>query len=144
MLCAANLSAGAQVEAHAGAASAQTGAARFSQLVNAPCQDPASADRYVDGPSGAEVFAKDYPILDVLSQIRGLDLPHADHARAGKAGHPPETSAEPEEGQSESSHFEDAAAQVVAAQDEILRTVLMFETLSSTRQGVQTLFQLQG
>lgn len=144
MLCPTAMSAAVPVEANVGSATVQANASRFSQMVNAPCQDRLSVDTYVDGSVGGNGSGKQPLILDILSQISVLDFPEPSSVQSSKSEDSTQASNDYEEDASELPESDLGVSEVIAAQDEMLRTVMMFETMNCARQGVQTLFQLQG
>jgi hypothetical protein len=120
----------------------QASATRFADLVNG-CNS-GSNDTYFDAPAPDKSSAADYPILGMLSQIQNLDV-QSTNQRALKesdAGNRYENSDDiPDD---ESVSYADIMESAVTAQGEILKTVIMLETVNTANKGVTTLFQLQG
>lgn len=113
-------------------------AARFADLVNR-CPGPSAVsgpEVYVAGaaPGG---LPNTGPMLDILSKLQELQLPSRHSGALGL--NPADAGA---------AHAELDARQIgdlaISMQQELLRTTIVMETVSITKQGVTTLFQLQG
>jgi len=110
-------------------AAASGSATRFAELLRT-CAPATPGDQYVAPPSSAEVTAAN-PFFDVMSRIDQLELPSRDTTAT--------------EGSTDAAtEFGNVADAALQTQKEILRTVIMMETMNSAKQGVTTLFQLQG
>ncbi len=112
-------------------------AARFKAAL-----EPAAPvkDVYIDGASTAR---DGNPLVDVMKTFDSLDFkaPSAEYNGADRR-YDDESSYGDED--PESAAFSEFGAEVLAIQAEILRTVLMMETMNTAKQGVTTLFQQQG
>lgn len=103
-------------------------AARFAELLQT-CKPASTQDQYLAPPTVP--LQPPGPLLEALSRIDQLELPQP--ASAASQG-----DADP------AAAFADVAETALQTQKEILRTVIMMETMNSAKQGVTTLFQLQG
>lgn len=102
-------------------------AARFAELVG-PCTAPGASppdEVYVPSISREEATLSN-PVFNVLSRLQEFQS-----APAGAGG-------------SGAAEFVNTADAALQAQRELLRTAIMMETMNSAKQGVSTLFQLQG
>lgn len=123
--------------AHSGvdpsAGSPSSAAARFEQLLQ-QCTPLEAGDQYLAPPTAAEA-AGDNPLFRALSHLQRMELPQP-------TSHGPQPSQEG--GPDVVQEFADVAEATVAMQMELLRTSIMMESMNSAKQGVSTLFQLQG
>lgn len=130
-------------DAHAAASGCDQGR-RFTELLNVPDEPGAAAspvaDTYVPAaeplPSGGIV------LTSVIEQVRsfaspGLQMPPATSGGVG-------TGNDPAVGADSLADIADVMGQLMVAQKELVRVSMMSDIVSSTNQGVRTLFQQQG
>lgn len=101
---------------------------RFAELLQA---EPQRANFYVDPPAAG--FNGGNPVTALVSRFDKMDFA-AEAQRRGDAL----AAVNP------GSEYAMAAREAVYAQAEILRTVIMMETVNTAKQGVTTIFQQQG
>lgn len=101
---------------------------RFAELLQA---EPLRANFYVDPPASG--LNGSNPVAAFVSRFDSVDFA-SEALRRGEAL----TAATPE------SAYAMTAREAVHAQAEILRTVIMMETVNTAKQGVSTIFQQQG
>lgn len=101
---------------------------RFAELLQA---EPQRANFYVDPPASG--FNGGNPVAAFVSRFDKMDFA-AEAQRRGDAL----AAVDP------GSEYAMAAREAVHAQGEILRTVIMMETVNTAKQGVTTIFQQQG
>jgi hypothetical protein len=138
---AANL--GSQAPGGGAAASRCDAASRFAELVQTELvqNNPQVGGVYVDMPAGSDGAN---PLVAVMSKFQSLDLPSPLHRQAessnatGYGGH------DNDRPSGEGEQASPLGEEIVGAQVELVRTMLMLETLNTSKQGITTLFQQQG
>ena len=113
------------------------GAAQFAELMKQPCVSP--NDVYVSANTVGQAPQQEYALLNFMESVSKADF--------GNLGR----TSQPADGQSPGPQGGDVADEAIAtgesvikAQQEMLKTAIMFEGVNSVRQGASTLFQLQG
>lgn len=107
-------------------------AARFEELLKV---DPQREILYVNGPAqGSDAN----PVMHALSQFQSAEVRLPDRPGSGTA----DSANKPES--SEIDRLVDMGHEALQVQAQILRTTLMMETMSAAKQGVSTMFQMQG
>lgn len=101
---------------------------RFAELLHA---EPLRANFYVDPPASG--FNGGNPVAAFVSRFDKMDFA-AEAQRRGDAL----------AAQDPGTEYSRAAREALQAQAEILRTVIMMETVNTAKQGVTTIFQQQG
>lgn len=112
-------------------------AAQFAELMKQPCAAPSEV--YVSTNTGGQAPQQEYALLNFMESVSQGDF--------GSLG----GTSSPSDGQSPGSQGNEfggdpisAGESVIKAQQEMLKTAIMFEGVNSVRQGASTLFQLQG
>jgi hypothetical protein len=106
---------------------------QFAQLLQA---EPLRENFYVDPPASSSSGGN--PVSAFVSKFEEMDFAKAAMRRGEELARAPLPSGSP------GSEYSVAAREAVYAQGEIVRTVIMMETVNTAKQGVSTLFQQQG
>ncbi|MBA3623623.1 MAG: hypothetical protein H0W48_04050 [Methylibium sp.] len=106
---------------------------QFAQLLQA---EPLRENFYVDSPASGGAHGN--PVSAFVSKFEEMDFAAAAMRRGEELARAPIQAGSP------GSEYSLAAREAVYAQGEIVRTVIMMETVNTAKQGVSTLFQQQG
>jgi hypothetical protein len=127
--------ASASVPANVSGASPDCAKAKeFAEMVDTPQPD---ADIYVNGLLDAK---SQNPLTEIMTQFQSMDF-SSKTSKWPDNYEPPSSSNDVQEVEQ---GYSDTAYTIIEAQNEMLRTVMMMEVMSTTKQGVTTLFQQQG
>jgi hypothetical protein len=109
-------------------------AKEFAEMVDSPQPD---TDIYVNGLPDVK---SQNPLTEIMTQFQSMDF-SSKTTKWSDNYEPPRSSNEVQEVEQ---GYSDTAYTIIEAQNEMLRTVMMMEVMSTTKQGVTTLFQQQG
>ena len=119
-------------------------ATQFADMVRNGCGEP--MDRYVASRSNASLMSQPSALVEMLSKIEKMEIGASNNSpnSASMDENKTQYDAENTGAQTLAENAMQLSSMTIQAQRELVKSAVMFEGINSVRQGVSTLFQLQG